>query len=78
MRGSGGGARDHPLCSFAACVPPKDWSAEDVRYVGLREHARDGCDGVDVVTLAHKDILARVGVFVVIFASYASANTDGE
>ena len=46
--------------------------------MGLREHARDGGDGVDVVTLAHKDILARVGVFVVIFASYASANTDGE
>jgi hypothetical protein len=42
MRGSGGGARDHPLCSFAACVPPKDWSAEDVRCVGLRERVRDG------------------------------------
>jgi hypothetical protein len=24
---------DHPLCSFAACVPPKEWSAERVRCV---------------------------------------------
>lgn len=58
MRGSGGGARDHPLCSFAACVPPKDWSAEDVRCVGLRERVRDGGDGGDVDD-SGKDILAR-------------------
>ncbi|MDA9599283.1 hypothetical protein N9S31_00475 [bacterium] len=27
---------DHPMCSFAACVPPKEWSAERVRCVATR------------------------------------------
>ena len=27
-----GGRGNHPLCSFAACVPPKDWSPDRVRY----------------------------------------------
>ena len=45
--------------------------------MGLREHARDGGAGVDVVTLA-KIFWRASAFFYVIFASYASANTDGE
>jgi len=28
-----GGRADHPLCSFAACIPPKEYTVEQARCV---------------------------------------------
>jgi hypothetical protein len=74
MRGGNGGARDHPLCSFAACVPPKDWSAEDVRCVrdandGAR--ARDACSVSSKIAKISSRAIGDALAFVFVFARIA-------